>query len=297
MFSRYTSCPAQIILEIDPEKSRDVLLSNRDSLKNEYQQELDKFLSEIAADKNSVGRESKNHTKFYGSPMRLQRKNGKVVKTEKTSMKRIASDFHQPLYGSHQSASGSGSQCFIETGFVPKSRCLIEQTSEKESEFYDDMLKGMVLSVETTDPKLRMTSWHYDPKNWKNGAGGTKMKLLKIWAVACRTALQELMESSKIDEISFGVGFIFSSDAKAMCKNQDGSHYMLINPVGDDGTMRYSIRNRDDYSALIAEAVHEVTHVIQDSHDEDFSSAMTNLVGRTYARMPEMIKEIKAILN
>jgi hypothetical protein len=47
MFSRYTQAAWQIVIEIDPARSREILTSNRDGLTSRASRELDDFLGEI----------------------------------------------------------------------------------------------------------------------------------------------------------------------------------------------------------------------------------------------------------
>ncbi len=61
MFWKYTRANAQVVLEIDAQKSRTILLSNRDSLSYEFMNELDSFLSELAVDTNKIFKD-KRHT-------------------------------------------------------------------------------------------------------------------------------------------------------------------------------------------------------------------------------------------
>ena len=56
------------------------------------------------------------------------------------------------------------------------------------------------------------------------------------------------------------------------------SHGLLLNPVDAAGRARFKLSDPASMKTLIAEAIHEVSHVAGDRHDECFASTMTNLV-------------------
>ncbi|MBT7350585.1 ATP-binding protein, partial [candidate division WWE3 bacterium] len=82
MFTRYTGIKSQVVVEIDADKSRDVLLSNRDMLHSKYQTELDEFIRKISID--TVSGLRKNRTKWVvcgGRKAKVTRRKRKVSKT------------------------------------------------------------------------------------------------------------------------------------------------------------------------------------------------------------------------
>ncbi len=70
MFSKYTNAKEQVVLEITPEISREVLTSSRDtfSANHSYQKQLDSFLNELAIDtKSALKDRSRKYQLRFGS--------------------------------------------------------------------------------------------------------------------------------------------------------------------------------------------------------------------------------------
>lgn len=117
--------------------------------------------------------------------------------------------------------------------------------------------------------------------------------LMQLWAELCRWVFVQKKSTAE-----WGVGFIFSNDAKAAFLDV-GSHsdqgqadpssigkWLLLNPFMFARTTRgeqrtdqlYSKSNRKHLQELYASAVHECTHMADgcDTHDEAFAVAVTN---------------------
>jgi hypothetical protein len=85
MFSRAIQAKAQIIVEIYPHISRQVLLSNRDSLNWKQQEELDSFVNELATESiTALEKKNKHFTQILkpGAAMFSKRKQKVVSKPE-----------------------------------------------------------------------------------------------------------------------------------------------------------------------------------------------------------------------
>jgi histidine kinase/DNA gyrase B/HSP90-like ATPase len=113
------------------------------------------------------------------------------------------------------------------------------------------------------------------------GMTGRIVALAQVWAEACRWVLIQLGHRAE-----YGVGFVFDTDALAMCMSRQDGYWLLLNPMRTLAPLAerkipasYILKksDRDDMKALYARAVHEVTHM--DSgffrHDASFSSALT----------------------
>jgi histidine kinase/DNA gyrase B/HSP90-like ATPase len=123
---------------------------------------------------------------------------------------------------------------------------------------------------------------HVPSKFKPDGMNGRMVALAQIWAEACRWVFIQLGRSAE-----YGVGFVFSDNALAVCKQRDGKFWLLLNPLRSvEPLAQLSIpakgllykSSRDDMKALYARAVHEVTHM--DSgymrHDSSFAAALTD---------------------
>jgi len=65
MYKSYTSAPFMVTIEIDQERSREILLANRDGLIYKYQQEIESFISELNINKQSALRVKKSKSIHY----------------------------------------------------------------------------------------------------------------------------------------------------------------------------------------------------------------------------------------
>lgn len=120
-------------------------------------------------------------------------------------------------------------------------------------------------------------------------------KLLRFWAELCRFVLIQLGSRQQ-----YGVGFIFSSDALAECRREEGEYWLMLNPFRGGNVPageQFRLTDRDDVAWLYAAAVHECTHMADgvNYHDESFSSAFTKNVAKTSGKMRYVQKILKAV--
>ncbi len=121
---------------------------------------------------------------------------------------------------------------------------------------------------------------------------GKKRKLLQLWTIACSKVLEVLAE--KGTEVNYLTGFNFSS-AEASCSEEKSIHCLLVNPLTDEGKMKYSINARKSWVKLITLAIHEVCHINHNYHDEDFAGALTDLTSEVFSRYGEIIGAMKLV--
>jgi Histidine kinase-, DNA gyrase B-, and HSP90-like ATPase len=119
------------------------------------------------------------------------------------------------------------------------------------------------------------------PKFKPTGMSGRMVALAQVWAEACRWVFIQLGRSAE-----YGVGFVFSDNALAVCKQDTNGYWLLLNPLRTVAPLKerqlpakgmlYK-SSRDDMKSLYARAVHEVTHM--DSgfmrHESSFAAALT----------------------
>jgi hypothetical protein len=91
MFVKSHRADAQVVVEIDEERSRDILVSNRDSLIGEYENELDEFLQEIATETTSALREWEPEERIVG-----QKNAATITRRRREPVKALAKPTPQP---------------------------------------------------------------------------------------------------------------------------------------------------------------------------------------------------------
>ena len=288
MFTRYISPDVQVVVEIDPLRSREVLLSNRDSLHNEYQRELDNFMQTLAVDVKSALRDNSTKVIFFdGKPKVTRRKIKPVVSVDvKNFLDSIqkAEDFANSW--SHASIRPAAAQSVRDMDI-----------EHQQISAADELIPSAIMVCETDNPSVRKVVSKYDPANWDN-SGSTRRKLLRQWAIVCDIVIEEWLDICGKDEISWRPGFCFSDDAEAMKFQDDsGTGCLLVNPVDSKGKLTYRLRNRNDWVRLMELACHEVTHLSHSLHNEMFSSMYGDLVRRAFCRIGYVFKTLQKSLG
>ena len=124
--------------------------------------------------------------------------------------------------------------------------------------------------IQNIDPKSKYYPEHMTPNI---------IKLAKYWTDICRWVLGQLGCDRK-----FGVGFIFSERAAALCMHDESkivADWLLINPVniirkGKDSEP-WRLSDEEHIRYMYACAIHEATHMVDRIYDHyiNFASAIT----------------------
>jgi hypothetical protein len=328
MFTRSMLCPYQIILEIDIDKSRDVLLSNRDSLHYRYQNELDLFIQTITVDQRTL-RENKTKIDMVGDghftcakevepehkkPDRVVsavmtdvvehnfaleevEQDNNVPATQEVEQDNSVPDLFDSIVKSDNKSPGveyRPASSFTESNFERR----VENTTTNELSRAETEFPCVMIYVETELDVLKRAAWRYNPKHWKNGQGRDTLNLLKMWTIACRYVVEELVKMRGYEQVLWRTGFLFSEEYEAMCLGKGGVHTFLFCPV-DKGTGKKCFRlgSFQDRMRLISLALHEAVHIENSYHDEVFASTLTGLTGMVYGRVREIQAEMKNVLK
>lgn len=122
-------------------------------------------------------------------------------------------------------------------------------------------------------------------------------KLARLWTEFCRLILIRLGYKGK-----FGVGWILSENSNekngysmAAYTRDQGTDWLLINPfIGGNikAEKTYSLREPKHLNDVFAMALHECTHLVNGIpyHDESFSSALTENIGRVLPSTNMIVK-------
>jgi hypothetical protein len=162
----------------------------------------------------------------------------------------------------------------------------------------DPILASMMILNESNDIKtVQLIKNFYMPEKWENRAA-TRYQLLRQWFAVCQIVMRELSNYLN-KEFGFAVGWVFSDEddgesTHAVHLQDEGVHYLLLNPIDKNLKLKYSVNNKDDYFTLITLACHECSHVIHQNHHEDFSSLFTMLQIRVLKFRKEIQEAMKA---
>lgn len=265
MFHRYTRSDAQIIVEIKPELSREVLLSNRDSISWRYIDEVEKFASECAIDTLSAFREKLSEDKqVIGSARKFIPKN-KNINFDNT----LAVDILNHSYSN-----------------------LIESVNTS----YKNSGPGICIVTNTQNSKVKKASKSFSLETLYDNKS-KKSKLFNLWTVACEHALESYCKFTNTENVNWMPGFIFDESCEACNQSLNDSFALLLNPLhcmGDNvGNIRYNINNFQSQMHMLALAAHEVCHCKYDYHDEKFASLFTDVISDMMSNIKEITRDFK----
>lgn len=268
MFSPFCNAPFNVVVEIDQERSRQVLQANRDGLLSEFQQELESFVAELNINKQSALREKRSKsTTFKGTGTFTSKR------TAKKAAEKEVEEFETLLAANNVQLPEKMKKAMLQTTPEYRSRAMVEILQragietpevvsigrkhdsgfeiEEQTEQLRYELFNVVLHDDTTNPKVRKVIDSYNPMNWdllglvgmrfdkRYGdfksfrAGVEKYKLLVIWKAACEFCI-DLMQNTLHrgpEEIGWGVGWIFSDIAEAE-RNSDSLAYHEVGVAG-----------------------------------------------------------------
>ncbi len=284
MYSLYHQSPVQVVLEIDPSRSREVLLSNRDSLKQVYREELDKFVQEISTDTLSAFRDN-NAPKtqiLAGNARQFRAPSSSVETYTETAMQVDCGP--QGYVSANMPCSGIRSNSPVLSGYL---------------EQHDPVTDGLVILTKTNNnAALVRASRLFTPANWNGVHGAKRRKLLLQWIIACEAALESFCRLTCTESIAWRPGFVIDPDMEAANQKQpDGSFALMFNPVEcrdgavySIGNIKYKLKEWESTARLLTLAAHEVTHCHPDCkyHSESFSSKFTEIMADCAARLPEI---------
>lgn len=292
MFSKYVGCSKQVILEINPENSRSVLVSNRDSLSYRYEQELDRFISSLAVNARSALKEVKEPYSVYsGSNYFVEEFSEEEKEVEKQNNVEVecASVVQEKTSSLIDVSNGVKSDGFLPVGNNDEKVKFLENSIMSLA---NDLAK--VIYVESGESKIRRIAKKYEEEKWEIGERNKRRDLHVLWTEACRFVVKSLSKKCKIKRIAWIPGFVFSDSAEAMHKSARDMHELLINPIDKDGTFKYNgLYQWETRAKILSLAIHEVTHIHCSNHDEDFCALNTELTGIVFSNM----KEIKAKMD
>lgn len=113
-------------------------------------------------------------------------------------------------------------------------------------------------------------------------------QLLQFWAELCRFVMLQLGSG-----IEYGVGFLFSEDARGQHIYEDDVHWLMLNPMKESDPRKadmFRLTSKDDVNWMYAIATHECTHIADgiSYHDESFAAALTRNMARTANRSKQI---------
>jgi hypothetical protein len=276
MFDRWIGSHKGIIhLNIDSSTADvvELIAASRDSLKFKYAQLLEKVVQEIVVDKQSALRDRQRQPRvsvIHGT--------GEVyVPPTDEMLEEMAKALIQTQCSVDDMIDVLGNTNENVDLERERIRCIAKQALRAVDPMEFAIKYDTILNYE---PDFIIFE-DYSPGSWSSGRIKRFMKTQKASTIAqvwTETVKQVLWDNSI--SIRFTAGFIFSEDAEAMYRKNNGVEHFLINPRLVPPT---GIQNKVYFmNYMRTTAVHEVTHRLHERHDEDFVSHYHALEARTW---------------
>ncbi len=275
MYEDYIATPAQVTVNLVPGRAREVLTASRDAIRAPFRDLLQELYQRIGSERLSA---------FRGKPREPETD---LRTTEHT----VGADGHpmpakaRPRPAAPESPEGSGcverptpQRMSAEPGGMAR------RSLEGQGTIRYGLLYPVAIHVGDPHPAQRAVVGRYGGETWMlPGNEGRNAEILHgAWTAACRHALSALAEIRPDlirDDARWVTGFVFDREMRACHMPICGiAHGLLLNPVDAAGRTRFKLSDPASMKTLIAEAIHEVSHVAGSRHDEFFASNMTNLV-------------------
>ena len=278
----------KIIVEVQG-NSIDCLTSNRDGLKREYSMKFRKLMEEFITETNSIRNPEKVKVreKFTGS--------GRIAVSKKKAIEKI-SEYIIELSDSELRTPERVTDAIIDglnesnTTSIDMDR--IENTAKRGSYWdYEDRFSFIGFQPD----------FHVVYEKGSKVESGLKgllhrpnmIKLANSWVEILKQVMLDIENYSE-----FNVGFNFSLEECASFERLDGEPYFYLNPnllLSDcEGSVKWYRSRRLLQEDLVLKAIHEVTHLYYDSHNESFVLKSEWIRARTWKSWriyPKIMKE------
>lgn len=291
MFNEWLSAGdeiGKIVLEVHGE-SIEVLTSNRDSLKGEYNRRFKDLVAEFVTETKSAlePEKVKVREKFTGT--------GKVQVSKTEAIQKVA-EYIVELSDSEMQESEVVVDAVIdalhETNITSVDMDRVEETAKRGS-YWDHEDRFAFIGFQpdfhvvydqgsSTDRELKGILHRPSIRNLANS-----------WV----EILKQIMLDIQVYQ-EFHVGFNFSAKECASYEKVDGEHYFYLNPnllLNDcEGNPVWYRNRRLLQEDLILKGIHEITHIFYDSHTEGFTLKSEWIRARTWKSWriyPKIIKE------
>jgi hypothetical protein len=267
MFTRYLPGTDDVIVELEPRRSREVLAAGRDQLAAGFAGQLDQFVDAIAQNRRQTlsAPERQRTVRLHG---------GGFMVASPPQNSNVDSEPANAAAGRAGGALAGGNG---DTSAVAPRRTvepcdlLEDDTGANLAGFGFDVF----LLTDGTDNNQarRLRTW--DPRRW-DAQAVRRRRVVGAWVGAVEYGVELLMRRREFTSaVHWTVGVVISSEVAALCRSDEHGHVLAINPHPSDGP--YVISNPAHRRRLLAMALHEVAHICTDGHDETFAALLTDL--------------------
>lgn len=303
MYEDYLDVKAQVTVDLEPARARQILTASRDGVRPEFRSEMSKFFQRIAADRKSALRSrdfppsTEAISAGIGERLSLDSIPGlkRPAGTDAEMAAERMSDRNARItpYAEHQNEATARPNLQTTEGGPGLEETAIPRLGTR---------LPLAIHIDNPTPGMRQAVKRYRPETWmeEGGIGRNAELLHAAWTGACKYAISRLAEIAhiprKLEREGFVTGFIFSADFNGMhLSNDTVRNAILLNPVDPDGRQKYKSSSSADMVKMGALALHEVAHTVTSWHDEEYASLLTSMMGAT--REKDMMAAIDAEMN
>lgn len=288
MFTRWLSGSDDVILELVPSRSRQVLSASRDQLRAEYAEQLDQWVADLAGNRRRALRPP-------DEPLDVRIGGGGFLASDADTAPEpqhlddsdtaLTADAETGRDGLARAPQAGGTLVGVRPGNAAAFRHAAEGTGVPATLFGIPEVPALpalgfdvYLLAEANDTRVRRLRRAWDPMQWDARTGLRRRALLLAWKGACEYALDLLVAAHPdLGRVLWTVGWIFDEGTRGLHKSVGTGHVLALNPVTGTGGARYHLSRRTARHELFAVAAHEVAHIVAENHDERFASILTML--------------------
>ncbi len=277
-----------LLVELNPETSRLCMTANRDAETPTFANELQKVLKQISQEGAGAVRD-------------------KIV------------PIHRLILGREQWAVSRGGRQAIspkeevvaDSKAFSAERLLRARTEISQDGKIELAGSSVMFEVTTYDQELFDAAKAWDPSVWMTTRGhDSKWRLLFVWARAVELSFEILHEARPSrPAIAWMPGFA-CSDSKALCRQLNDAYgntgyFIALNPLKrhfaaspddkDEYRPAWNLDNPAGLKDLLATAIHEVAHTVEDDHDSDYAELLTRMISHMDQR--HMLTEMKESIH
>ena len=281
MFNRYLSTNDDVILELTPSRSREVLTASRDQLHTSFGDQLDKFVNDLSQNRKAALRPS-------AAPLDLRVGGGGFMATDSESVVLTPNSEGQP-----GDTDGERPADGTRVPVTPANAAAYANARPVTAAEFGELDLGLstpstprlgfdvFLMADDSDARVRKLARAWDPTSWTENTGRRRRALLLSWKAAVAYAMDVFVTANpSLGRVLWTVGWTFDTESLAIHRQVGDGHVLALNPVTEAGAARYHLSDRAARQQLLAIAAHEVVHVTAAGHDERFASLLTDLFGK-----------------
>jgi hypothetical protein len=293
MYREYVGVPHRITIELDPERSREILTASRDSLHDKYRKAVAAYRDELTSNTSRAIKSDKNKvkTRSAGSGMirsvKLVTSSTSAGRDEPAGERHLVSISEMQFAGDVEALRAEVQKIdYLDLSTSQRERLAELMVKNPDIEDSFSPLPSIVFLRNTANEKIISASEKYRPANWryviKNGRvvwtqGEEQIRLLMMWKYMCEQAVRALIDSGRAYDVVWSIGWVFEDETLAMADRSADGYHFLVNPINGEGKMRFRLRDASSLKQMMSDAKHEVAHVASMSHNEDFALTLSDI--------------------